>query len=275
MQQLGASFPELIIPPPTRSDPYPPLPMEVDDQYIYVSHVDPQPAGLISELTGFNLNVQAYLSYTPLSTMELAYGVDEIFDWNKQRRVLEECLRAVKRCLELVPRELMLTPSSQPGEFEPHVDRQYFPPASEFPGARAGEPNTAEQDRRRLQYEIQKANIYASQLGTRSHIVEKYWDLFDANSRLKTSNTPSAASSPGVAAGVLDGMLATMGGGNANGNLNPTSTGYDLVETQMTNEREKIVKDLLMVLGSISQVNMEPNGSSFVNSPLSASLKRT
>jgi len=30
-------------------------------------------------------------------------------------------------------------------------------------------------------------------------------------------------------------------------------------------ERENIVRDLLRVLGSISQVNMEPNGGSFIN----------
>ena len=33
----------------------------------------------------------------------------------------------------------------------------------------------------------------------------------------------------------------------------------------MAAERETIVKDLLKVLGSISQVNMEPNGGSFLN----------
>jgi hypothetical protein len=39
----------------------------------------------------------------------------------------------------------------------------------------------------------------------------------------------------------------------------------DEVEMRMSTERESIVKDLLKVLGSISQVNMEPNGGSFIN----------
>jgi len=44
----------------------------------------------------------------------------------------------------------------------------------------------------------------------------------------------------------------------------PTSN-YDGVETNVADEREDIVKDLLHVLRSISQINMEPNGGSFIN----------
>ena len=52
----------------------------------------------------------------------------------------------------------------------------------------------------------------------------------------------------------LDGMIPK----------NVTSN-YDMVESHMSTERETIVKDLLRVLASISQVNMEPNGGSFVS----------
>lgn len=269
MQQLGASFNELYVPPPTPGDPYPPLPMEVDDEFIFVSHVDPQPAGVISCITGFNLGVQVYMTLTPLATIELAYGVDEVFDWNRQKRVLEECLRAVKRALENIPRELMLSPGSKPGEFENHTERVYYPPAHDFPGARGNGgsiPQTVVEEeaenRQVLQFEIQKANIYASQLGTRSYIVEKYWNLLDAHDRVvksrETTSSPSAQHSPGAVASGLDGMLRGMGSSTN------TST-FDMVESHMNSERETIVKDLLRVLGSISQVNMEPNGASFVS----------
>lgn len=266
MQQLGASFSELVIPPPTPNEPYPPLPLEVDDQYIYVSHVDPQPAGVISEITGFNLGIQVYMTCTPLTTMEMAYGIDEVFDWNRQRRVLEECLRAVKVTLDHAPRELLLQPGNQPGEFGGlPSDRQYYPPAQDYPGVRGlgdeikqGVSAESPESRKRLQYEIQKANIYASQLGTRSYIVEKYWNLLDANNKIKAANpaaqTPPAQNSPGIMALGLDGMLPKT----------PTSN-YDMVESHMSTERETIVKDLLKVLASISQVNMEPNGGSFVS----------
>jgi hypothetical protein len=99
-------------------------------------------------------------------------------------------------------------------------------------------------------YEIQKANIYASQLGTRSYIVEKYWNLQEAHER-ETSRGDSHTS-PGPTASGLDNML-------------PKSTTYGESEINVADEREIIVKDLLRVLGSISQINMEPNGGSFVS----------
>lgn len=272
MQQMGAAFPELTIPPPTRNDPYPPLPLEVDDEYIYVSHVDQQPANIISRLVGFNLNVQIYIHCTPLNTMELSYGADELFDWSRQKRVLEECLRTVKHTLDLAPAELLLSPETT-DDFESDR-REYFPPVQDFPGRRASVLGRSiqtkeEQDRRYLQFEIQKANIFASQLATRSYIVEKYWNLYEAFSRRNGSAPSSAHSSPGMASSGLDGLIAGMN--NTSGipckpsKPPPTSAGFDVLETRMSNERESIVKDLLRVLGSISQVNMEPNGGSFIN----------
>ena len=38
-----------------------------------------------------------------------------------------------------------------------------------------------------------------------------------------------------------------------------------MVDQEMRQERESIVKDLLVVLGSIDEVNMEPNADSFVS----------
>jgi hypothetical protein len=44
----------------------------------------------------------------------------------------------------------------------------------------------------------------------------------------------------------------------------PTSN-YDMTEHEFREERESIVKDLLVVLSNIEQVNMEPNADSFVS----------
>jgi len=260
MQQLGASFGELLIPPPTPNEPYPPLPAEVDDEYIYLERIDPQPPTIISKLTGFNLACQIYMTVTPLATMEMAYGIDEVFDFNRQNRVLEECLRSCKKVLDNAPKELLLIqPDSVANSFN-IPERPYYPPAQEYPGVRTHGTDSlpwlqdASDARRKLQYEIQKANIYASQLGTRSYIVEKYWNLQEAYDRMKANSgsSPSVMSSPGLMATGLDVMLSK-----------PSATSnYD--GTDIAQERENIVKDLLQVLGAISQVNMEPNGGSFV-----------
>jgi hypothetical protein len=267
MQQLGASFGELLIPPPTPTEPYPPLPMELDDEYIYVDHFDPQPAGTMSKLTGFNLNIKVYATVTPLATMELAYGIDNVFDWNRQKRVLEDCLQAVKRALDDAPLELMLQPTKAFGGQAP-THSQYYPPMPDYPGHRSNGNEGSQwllnnpEARRHLQFEIQKANIYVSQLGTRSYIVEKYWNLQESYDTMKAasgSETPSVMTSPGVMASGLDGILLNRNNGNA------TSNYSDSFETYVTTERESVVKDLLRVLSSISQVNMEPNGASFVS----------
>lgn len=266
MQQLGASFGELVIPPPTPRDPYPPLPLEVDDEHIYVNQIMPQPAGIVSKMTGFNLNISIYKTTTPLHTMEMAYGIDEVFDFARQKIVLAECLRSVKRVLDNNPPELTLQPGSQPGHFASPPEWRYQggPEYTEHPGGHdpALWSQNAPDERRKLQYEIQKANIYASQLGSRSYIVEKWWNLQDnyALSKASTGQSPQLRS-PGVMASGLDGMLPK----------GPTSA-FDGVAADIAVERESVVKDLLKVLNCISQVNMEPNGGSFVCSVLPMKL---
>ncbi|KAF2173866.1 hypothetical protein M409DRAFT_16136 [Zasmidium cellare ATCC 36951] len=262
MEQLGANFGELVIPPPTHTEPYPPLPAEVDDFCIYPTHTEQQPQGLVPMIAGFNANVRVYSSYNALATMEMAWGIDAIVDWDRQKRVLHESLRRCKSAMTDLPADLTVqtnapTPNQQNGGFypafaQPHLGRD--PAASLMsPSSRVAAEQSAE-DRRRSQYEIQKANIYASSLATRSYIVEKYWNLCEAHQRSRTQNPSSLPSSPGagITAAGIDGMVPQV----------PTSH-YDMVENEMKEERESIVKDLLVVLGSIDQVNMEPNADSF------------
>ncbi|KAI9643210.1 hypothetical protein NHQ30_007826 [Ciborinia camelliae] len=259
MQQLGATFGELLIPPPTPNEPYPPLPLEVDDEYMFLDHIEPQPEGVLSRIAGFNMGIRIYMTCTPLATMEVAYGIDQVFDYQRQRRVLSQCLSAVKNALEKLPNELMLQSNSESGEFGQR-DEAYYPPLENFPGVRAGgiegQPwnEVTGDERRKKQYDVMKANIYASQLATRSYIVEKYWNLQDAYEQLKVKAGGSddlKLGSPGVMASGLDGMLQ------------PSSE--ISMEANVMNERESIVKDLLKALTCIQQVNMEPNGGSFVN----------
>lgn len=258
MQQIGAAYSELFIPPHTPTDPYPPYPVEVDDEYIYQDHIAPQPPGLISKLAGFNTGIKIYSSLTELATMEMCHGVDQVFDWTKQKKVLEKCLSDINGILASIPPELQLRPSSHLGEFESNHP-QYYPPVATYADIAS---NGSEMihwspeffERRNLQFEIQKANIYASQLATRSYIVEKYFNLQEAfeRTRAKSIKDPNLGS-PSSTTGLPD--RASL------------SSDYDEIETKVANEREVIVKDFLHVLQSISQVNIEPNGPSFVCFP--------
>lgn len=267
MQAFGADFPELVIPTPTSSNPYPPLPAEVDDFCIYPTHIEPQPVGLLPMIAGFNANVRAYTSYTSLSIMETSWGEDVIVDWDRQRRVLHESLRRCKDAMSQLPPQLLVHPrhhtgrsydhsngpSTYPGFAQPHMSKD---PASSLmsPTHRTEDHQNVEQ-RRDMQYEIQKANIYASSLSTRSYIVEKYWNLRDTRSRSHVSSHPNSPTpGTGITAAALDGLMPR-----------PPTSNPDTIEQEMQQERESIVRDLLVVLSSIDEVNMEPNADSFVS----------
>ena len=254
IQQLGASFGELTIAPATPTEPPPPLPVEVDDVYIFPHQIQPQQAGVVSLMTGFNLNVRVFLSYSSLATAEMAFGIDEIFDWDRQQRIFEQSLERCRMILDSIPEVLRVQPG--PGRESGLPQRQpYYPPMPEFSGLR--DPALANvngpelQDLRR--YEIQKANVYASHLATRSYLVEKYF--IQLEKFIKAQEQAHLHSPPiGLAAG-LDRIVP------------PSITNGDALEKMMSEEREQVVKDLLVVLGSIDMVNMEPNGDSFVSHP--------
>ncbi|KAF2477935.1 uncharacterized protein BDR25DRAFT_330548 [Lindgomyces ingoldianus] len=254
MQQLGASFGELAILPSTPSEPLPPLPLEIDDPYVYPQDIMSQPPGVVSLITGFNTNVRIYNSYSTLSTAEMVFGVDELFDWDRQQKILEQSLQRCKQVLDGIPDVLQVQPKdSQHGKFGQRT-QPYYPPMPEYVNVR--DPTNvfngmeSQEARRHQQYEIQKANIYASHLSIRSHLVEKYFALLDKHSHARTQ--AALQGSPSMLTSGLDPQITD-------------SSGIDgeLLEKVMMEEREQVVKDVLVVLGSIDMVNMEPNGDSF------------
>jgi hypothetical protein len=252
LQQLGTSFGELTILPSTPTEPLPPLPLEVDDACIYPNEIMAQPAGIVPEITGFNINVRVYLSYSSLSTAEMAFGSDELFDWDRQQRMLDDCLQRCKKIFDSFPDVLKVqskgfTPRRQP----------YYPPMPEFLSMRehalaAFNGPESQEARRMSQYEIQKANIYGSHLSIRSFLVEKYFTLLEKSNNTKTQL--ALQSSPETPVTGMDRLVSS------------SLFEADELEKRMSNEREQVFKDLLVVLGSIDMVNMEPNGDSFVSS---------
>lgn len=253
IQQLGASFGELTIAPATPTEPLPPLPVEVDDVHIFPTEIQPQQPGTVSLITGFNLNVRIFLSYSSLATAEMAFGVDEVFDWDRQQRIFEQSLQRCRQVLETIPEVLKVQPKATRDGGYAQTAQPYFPPMPEYSNLRdpalSNFAGPEVQDNRR--YEIQKANVYATHLSTRSYLVEKYFVQLD-----KFHNTRQQIglqSSPNLLSAGLDRFVSG------------TSTEAENLEKTMSDEREQVVKDLLMVLGSIDMVNMEPNGDSFVS----------
>lgn len=281
MVQLGAPQGEIILPPPTPTEPYPEFPVEVDDQYILPHQILGQPEGVVSLLTGFTQAIKIYMTMNGLVSVELSYGISSL-PFHDQKGMLEESLQAVKQVMDSLPSELTLDLDDQvlsaltglplalpqqPSYDESHLE--YYPPT--YP---ASQPSTdirqlianQPERRRRLQYEIQKANIYASQLATRSYFVERYFNLRDAHREHTRAQAAQAYENE-------NGVDATGNPSSANGGsksvaaaaLHAAAEQTDPIDASMSAERELIVRNLLAVLASISQRNMEPNGGSLIN----------
>ncbi|KAI0129006.1 hypothetical protein BJ170DRAFT_701680 [Xylariales sp. AK1849] len=246
MTQLGASINEIPLPPPTNQEPYPDLPLEVDDEYIYTDQIITQPEGTMSLIAGFNHNISTYMAMNELVGVDMCYGIN-FFEWSAQKTMLSNALSTTKVTLDRLPHELQVKIESSQlnggGAVPEDSGLQYCPPA--FPATQplndvrhilAADPLR----RRRLQFEIQKANIYASQLATRSYFVERYLNLRDAH-------RPES-------------LLA-----DNSGDIKSAEDVKDETDIMVYNERELIVQNLLTVLTSITQRNMEPNGASLVN----------
>ncbi|KAJ0419131.1 hypothetical protein BJY00DRAFT_171185 [Aspergillus carlsbadensis] len=231
LQQMGSHDAAIHVPPETPTERYPPLPMEIDDEYIFSDHVVQQPAHTVSRLVGFNANVRVYSSYNPISAWETAFGAGQIFDWDRQRVVIYECLQKSKLALANVPKELSLYTTEGPNlDQEEDVKMTLDHYDSESLGLR------------HVQYEIQKANIYASQLATRSYLVEKYWSLHSAWKMYHPqSHQPAPITSPSG---------------------NEGSDSADHINNIMVDERRLVIRDLFVLLQSVNEINMEPNGAS-------------
>ncbi|KAI1801245.1 hypothetical protein F4811DRAFT_556053 [Daldinia bambusicola] len=242
MTQLGVSINEIPLPPPTSQEPYPEQPLEVDDEYIFSEQILPQPEDTLSLITGFNRNIRVYMTMNELVGVDMCYGIN-FFDWTAQKNILSNGLRSAKQSADELPPELQVKTDNLQ-QLQNHTmgfddwDLEYYPPAiSTTQPANDLRRILAEQPvrRRHLQFEIQKANIQMSQVATRSYFVERYLNL--RNARRADPNFAERAK----------------------------TEEKDDRDEMMENERELIIQNLVTVLTSISQRNMEPNGCSIIN----------
>ncbi|KAI3151944.1 transcriptional regulator family: Fungal Specific TF [Penicillium roqueforti] len=265
LHQMGSSDIKVHVPPETPTDRYPPLPLEIDDEFLFSTHVEPQPSDRVSRLVGFNANVRVYSSYTALLAWEIAFGNGQIFDWEHQRNCIWDCLKKAKSALINVPAELSL---HHPKHTSPAClsglggDDTIFSYSNDH----------IHQERRAIQYEIQKANIYASQLCTRSYLVEKYWNLFETFSKYGKSPkfmTPGSTTpdikTEGRPNSVPSASATPTGTAPPETNTQAQHAQTDFISRMMAEERKLVIKDLFVLLRTVNEVNMEPNGASITN----------
>ncbi|CAM1503563.1 Fc.00g011540.m01.CDS01 [Cosmosporella sp. VM-42] len=248
--QLGASATDMVIAPSTPSLPYPAYPENVDDMCVLANEIIHPQDGSVTLLTGFRFAIDVYTTMNGVVSLELAYGMSTL-PWPDQRTLLRDGLLAAKSITDNLPPELQLGNHGDESGTLASFDEsglQYVPPA--WPNSQPAHDlrNVIKNHpvrRRHLQYEIQKANIFVSQLATRSYFVELYFNLRDVYLGEQQQNE--------VVAGQSEEEQAVQ-----------DADDKDIYEF-MSGERELIVQNLLTVLGSISQRNMEPNGGSLIN----------
>lgn len=294
MSQLGISHSDIVLPPPTPTEPYPDFPVEVDDQYILTHQILGQPDHSLSLLSGFNQAVKIYMTMNGLVGIEMTYGISKL-PFHDQKAMLDESLQSAKQTLEGLPPQLAidldrsgsgpshglsnLVPTAQQANvFEDTSNGLQYGPIGYSPLQQHQQqatpdfrhtPSVQPERRRLLQYEIQQANIYASQISTRSYYVERYLNLRDAHRDHARAQAAQASFSTG---GTDSGNGTDQGDNNTTTNksvaaaaLHAVAEQTDPIDANMTAERELIVQHLLTVLTSISQRSMEPNGASFIN----------
>ncbi|KAG5922932.1 hypothetical protein E4U42_005137 [Claviceps africana] len=250
MAQLGTSGADTVIAPSTPSLPYPAYPENVDDICVLAHEIIHQPEGSVTLLTGFRFGIDIYMTMNGVVSLELAYGMSTL-PWADQRILLRDGLIAAKSITDNLPPELHLAAQREDANLLATLDEsglQYVPPL--WPNAQPSHDvrsviKTQPAQRRRLQYEIQKANIFMSQLATRSYFVELYFHLRDVHLAEEQANP--------VESQQTDEEKALQDADDVE------------IYSLMAAEREVIVQNLLEVIGSISQRNMEPNGLSLIN----------
>lgn len=269
-RQLDDPEADIMMPPIAYVEMLPPLPQEVDDQYITEHAIYQQPADQVSEMVGFNLNAKIFRAFHTLAALETAFGTDTIYDWERQKQVIKRALLNVKAVTADAPKELQLQAVNDFGEWPPTSydasayslqDGTVDQGPLAYPSSRRGSL-VLPYPKRAVQYEIQKANIYATQLATRSYLVERYWNLVEIHERNQATphsgeRIPSISTHSSPTGGDTK-FISTLG-------RTPSDTTMDASEQSMAVEREDIIRDLALLLRSINQVNMEPNGLSFVS----------
>ncbi|OAQ82656.1 fungal transcriptional regulatory protein [Purpureocillium lilacinum] len=288
LSQLGASHPDLVIAPSTPSLPYPAYPENVDDICVLANEIIHQAEGSVTLLTGFRFAIDIYTTMNGIVSLELAYGMSTL-PWPDQRLLLRDGLLAAKSIVDNLPPELQLgnhaaaavDDASSLASLD-EAGMQYVPPL--WPEAQPAHDlrNVIKAQplrRRQLQYEIQKANIFVSQLATRFYFVDMYYNLRDVYLQ-EQQQEPQAQQDenqepPQQQQQDEDGNTIEPTSSNAAAAAAPSGPSDEEKALRdaddkeildlMAQERELIVQNLLTVLGSVSQRSLEPNGGALIN----------
>ncbi|KAL8852246.1 MAG: hypothetical protein Q9221_002848 [Calogaya cf. arnoldii] len=247
-QQLGVSARELNVPPPTASEPYPDLPLEIDDGYIMPQGARPMPEGEISKLAGFNAIMQVYKACADVGAMDVVYGGSDPSARPHQKAVLLRSLDSVEGVLGITPSIFLSRQKGSSNEAARQPDYPLPTPGYVGHGVLVPFQTDGPNQQKETAIEIQKANLYGAQLATRSYLLQKCLNLpedFHSNNNLSTSQEES--------------------GENANADVGSINKNKAASDDGLTEGRDRLLKDMLSLLQNLDLTYIEPDGLSFTN----------
>ena len=275
LNQIGMSFSELFVPSQTRLEPYPPLPLELDDTDLTSTDTSlPPPSGTVSRLVAFNANVQVLLSCDKVPILDDGYGLDKGFGLDQRKALLEHSLMTMREIMNNTSNELDLgnsTALDQPQEPLHHSTTETFTqdlgpyPLGDYDFketaaelARIQQSNESASERAKVQYRtevskhrIQVSNLHANQLSVCSYLVGQYWSLCKARYLAQSSNDIKISSSPYFT-------------DNPN-NYIPDTTQSGLNKELVMDCTEVAIRNFILLLGFITQDEISSDGATIVS----------
>lgn len=247
---IPLGFPELPTRGSAKSGTYAEMPAEVDDFCVYPTHVEAQPQEHVPLMSGFNANIKIYRILDAFLDVESVPAGDTGFDPIEQHRALHA---ALEECIHMgytLPPELMTVSSNTQPRITPDSSTAYI-----TSGLRIAEP-AVPGSRIYTQHEVQRANIHASLLSTRNDLVMRYNTLLDQQGQYRpSSKSPDRSSS----------ASNINAAGNDRQPSQPTSLKTENLSTIARRQESSFVRDLLDTLGSLLEINVEPNADNFVS----------
>jgi len=282
LAQFGQCWSDLSMSSSSTSQPYPPLPAEVEDFCIFPQQIESQPDGLVSIITAFKCVARIHTAYQATTVLQtLLNSGHEV--WDQQKIIYQDSLSGVKNVVVQLPTELRLFAGdvnedsdalfdAQLAVFQGKVEVYIQTP---FPANPYGQtPET----RRAIQITIQKANIHLTALSCRLYIISSFWKAYSNHHH--SSNTDNNLSKMKYQAVIADDVppsetendnimskletLLPLIQSEQNESIYP-QTVLEGVEAEMLTERANIVRDVAIVLKFIDLFMLDFVGYDFVS----------
>ena len=191
LQQIRVCFSDLSFSPETAAEPYPPLPLEFDDECLTPAATILPSHGTLSELVEFNLNIKILSSYDQL------VGTSHYYSSEDQMMLLQHSFLMITGVRRGIPNELGGTCATSPGPqgevlrslpSHPSTLSGYDFKESTAERARIEEAQKIAAERTKIRTSMQISDLETNQLSVYAYFVSRYWSICDTRAHIHPGN---------------------------------------------------------------------------------------